>query len=54
MKNSKSSINFIMENTPLSFRKIYVTETSLSDYHKLVQKFSRLVPLTKKKKQTKN
>ena len=35
-KSHKSLINLFLTNKPLSFQKKHVTETGLSDYHKLI------------------
>ena len=35
-KNHKSLIDLFLTNTPLSFQKTHVSETGLSDYHKLI------------------
>ena len=48
-KNHKSLIDLFLTNTPLSFQKTHVSETGLSDYHKLITTFfktdfSRLRP----------
>ena len=48
-KNHKSLIDLFLANTPLSFQKTHVSETGLSDYHKLIAtffktNFSRLRP----------
>ena len=48
-KNHKSLIDLFLTNTPLPFQKTYVSETGLSDYHKLITtffktNFSRLRP----------
>ena len=49
-KNHKSLIDLFLTNTPLPFQKIHVSETGLSDYHKLITtfktktNFSRLRP----------
>ena len=48
-KNHKSLIDLFLTNTPLSFQKTHVSETGLSDYHKLITtffktNFSRLRP----------
>ena len=48
-KNHKSLIDLFLINTTLSFQKTHVSETSLSDYHKLITtffktNFSRLRP----------
>ena len=48
-KNHKSLIDLFLTNTPLSFQKTRVSETGLSDYHKLITNFfktnfSRLRP----------
>lgn len=46
MKNSKITIGLIWTNTPLSFKRTYVTETSLSNYLKLISTLiSKSVPL---------
>ena len=39
MKNHKSTIDLFLTNKPKSFFKNYTTETSLSDYHKLISTF---------------
>ena len=38
-KNHKSVIDLLFTNKPLSFQKAHVTETGLSDYHKLFSTF---------------
>ena len=38
-KNHKSLIDLFLTNTPLSFQKTHVSETGLSDYHKLITTF---------------
>ena len=38
-KNHKSLIDLLFTNKPLSFQKAHVTETGLSDYHKLISTF---------------
>ena len=38
-KSHKSLINLFLTNKPLSFQRTYVTETGLSDYHKLISTF---------------
>ena len=38
-KSSKSLIDLFLTNKPLSFQKTHVTETGLSDYHKLISTF---------------
>ena len=38
-KNYKSLIDLFFTNKPLSFQKTHVTETGLSDYHKLISTF---------------
>ena len=38
-KNHKSLIDLFFTNKPLSFQKTHVTETGLSDYHKLISTF---------------
>ena len=38
-KNHKSVIDLFFTNKPLSFQKTHVTETGLSDYHKLISTF---------------
>ena len=48
-KINKSLIDLFLTNTPLSFQKTHVSETGLSDYHKLITtffkaNFSRLRP----------
>ena len=48
-KNHKSLIDLFLTNTPWSFQKTHVSETGLSDYHKLITTFfktniSRLRP----------
>ena len=40
-KNHKSTIDLIITNRPSSFQKSYVTETGLSDFHKLISTFSK-------------
>ena len=39
MKNSKSIIFLILTNKPLHFQKTHVSETGLSDYHKMISTF---------------
>ena len=39
MKNSKSIIDLILTNKPLHFQKMYVVETGLSNYHKMISTF---------------
>ena len=39
MKNSKSSIDLIIDNTSLPFEKILATETGLLGYHRLISTF---------------
>ena len=41
-KNHKSIIDLFFTNKPLSFQKTHVTETGLSDYHKLISTLSKL------------
>ena len=48
MKNSKSSIDLIIDNTSLPFEKILATETGLLGYHRLISTFSRLISLAKR------
>ena len=47
-KNHKSLIDLFLTNTPLPFQKTHVSETGLSDYHKLITtfktNFSRIRP----------
>ena len=38
-KNHKSLIDLLFANEPLSFQKTHVTETGVSDYHKLISTF---------------
>ena len=38
-ENRKSLIDLFLTNTPLSFQKTHVSETGLSDYHKLITTF---------------
>ena len=38
-KSHNSLINLFLTNKPLSFQKKHVTETGLSDYHKLISTF---------------
>ena len=38
-KNHKSLIDLFFTSKPLSFQKTHVTETGLSDYHKLISTF---------------
>ena len=38
-KSHKSLIDLFLTNKPLSFQKTHVTETGLSDYHKLISTF---------------
>ena len=38
-KDNKSLIDLILTNKPLSFQRTQVTETGLSDYHKLITTF---------------
>ena len=38
-KNHKSLIDLFLTNTPLSFQKTHVSETRLSNYHKLITTF---------------
>ena len=38
-KNHKSLIDFILTNTTMSFQRTHVSETGLSDYHKLITTF---------------
>ena len=38
-KNYKSLIDLFLTNTPLPFQKTHVSETGLSDYHKLIATF---------------
>ena len=38
-KSHKSLINLFLTNKPFSFQKTQVTETGLSDYHKLISPF---------------
>ena len=38
-KSHKSLIDLFSTNKPLSFRKTHVSETGLSDYHKLISIF---------------
>ena len=42
-KNHKSLIDLFLTNTPFSFQKTHVSETGLSDYHKLIQPSSRQI-----------
>ena len=42
-KSSKSLIDLFLTNKPLSFQKTHVTETGLSDYHKLILPFLNLI-----------
>ena len=39
----KSLIDLFLTNKPLSFQKTHVTETGLSDYHKLILPFLNLI-----------
>ena len=41
-KNHKSLIDLFFTSKPLSFQKTHVTETGLSDYHKLICAFFKL------------
>ena len=41
-KNHKSLIDLFLTNTPLSFQKTHVSETGLSDYHKLITTFFKI------------
>ena len=38
-KNHKSLTDLFLTNKPFSFQKTHVTETGLSDYHKLISTF---------------
>ena len=38
-KNHKSLIDFILTNTTMPFQRTHVSETGLSDYHKLITTF---------------
>ena len=38
-KDNKSLTDFILKNKPLSLQRTQVTETGLSDYHKLITTF---------------
>ena len=42
-KNHKSLIDLFLTNTPLHFQKAHVSETGLSDYHKLIATFFKTV-----------
>ena len=41
-KNYKSLTDLLLTNKPLSFKKTHVTETGLSDYHKIISTFFKL------------
>ena len=42
-KSHKSLIDLLLINMPSSFQKTHVTETGLSDYHKLISTFLNLI-----------
>ena len=42
-KSHKSLIDLLLTNMPSSFQKTHVTETGLSDYHKLISTFLNLI-----------
>ena len=42
-KSHKSLIDLFLTKKPLSFQKTHVTETGLSDYHKLILPFLNLI-----------
>ena len=42
-KNHKSLFDLFFTNKPLSFQKTHATETGLSDYHKLISTFFKLL-----------
>ena len=41
-KNHKSFIDLLLTNTFLSFQKPHVSQTGLSDYHKLITSFFKI------------